>query len=137
MCLCEYLSSIHNRIVTILKSMPHDLPSACPLCEGAVFVTRIECPACAIAIEGRFAARGLAELDGEQLAFVEVFVRNRGVIRDVEAELGVSYPTVRGRLDAVAEALTRQRPEAREDRRRALEALQRGDIDIDEAVRRV
>ena len=137
MCVYECISSIHNRSVKILRSMPHDLPSACPLCEGAVFVTRIECPACAIAIEGRFAARGLAELDGEQLAFVEVFVRNRGVIRDVEAELGVSYPTVRGRLDAVAEALTRQRPEAREDRRRALEALQRGDIDIDEAVRRV
>ena len=73
----ECISSIHNRSVKILRSMPHDLPSACPLCEGAVFVTRIECPACAIAIEGRFAARGLAELDGEQLAFVEVFVRNR------------------------------------------------------------
>ncbi len=117
--------------------MSHNVPSECPFCREAVVITRIECPACAIGIEGRFSARGLANLDSDQLAFVEVFVRNRGVIRDVEAELGVSYPTVRGRLDAVAEALVRRLPEAQRERRRTLEALQRGDINIDEAVRRV
>lgn len=80
---------------------------------------------------------GLADLDADQLAFAEVFVRNRGVIRDVEAELGVSYPTVRGRLDAVAEVLARQRSSLAQNRRRTLEALRRGEIDIDEAARHV
>ncbi|MDE2869633.1 MAG: DUF2089 domain-containing protein [Chloroflexota bacterium] len=117
--------------------MPHQLPSACPLCAEPPIVTRIECPSCAIAIEGRFVPGGLVELDAHQLAFVEVFVRNRGVIRDVEAELGVSYPTVRGRLDAVAEALARQQSDPPQDRRRTLEALRRGEIDIDEAARHV
>ncbi len=52
--------------------------------------------------------RGQVELVGGKLALVEVFVRIRGVIRHVEAELGVSYLTVRGRLEGVTEALARQ-----------------------------
>ncbi len=47
----------------------------------------------------------MLKLTGAQIDFVEVFIKNRGVIREVERELGVSYPTVRARLDEVITAL--------------------------------
>jgi hypothetical protein len=77
----------------------------CPSCDGALTVARLECPRCEIAIDGDFAMPALLRLSPVQIDFVEVFIKNRGSIRDVERELGVSYPTVRGRLDDVIRAL--------------------------------
>ena len=77
----------------------------CPSCDGNLTVTRLRCPDCSIAIDGEFAPPALLKLSGAQIDFVEVFIKNRGVIREVERELGVSYPTVRARLDEVIGAL--------------------------------
>jgi hypothetical protein len=77
----------------------------CPSCDGNLTVTRLRCPDCSISIDGEFAPPALLKLSGAQIDFVEVFIKNRGVIREVERELGVSYPTVRARLDEVINAL--------------------------------
>jgi hypothetical protein len=77
----------------------------CPSCDGNLTVARLRCPECAISIDGEFAPPALLKLTGAQIDFVEVFIKNRGVIREVERELGVSYPTVRARLDEVITAL--------------------------------
>src|ERR1700735_1587401 len=77
----------------------------CPSCDGNLSVTRVRCPDCEISIDGEFGLPALLKLTGAQIDFVEVFIKNRGVIRDVERELGVSYPTVRARLDEVISAL--------------------------------
>jgi hypothetical protein len=77
----------------------------CPSCDSNLTVSQLRCPECAITIEGEFALPALLKLTGAQIDFVEVFIKNRGVIRDVERELGVSYPTVRARLDEVISAL--------------------------------
>jgi hypothetical protein len=77
----------------------------CPSCHGNLVVSQLQCPSCAIAIDGEFAMPALLKLGRAQIDFVEVFLKNRGVIRDVERELGVSYPTVRARLDEVVAAL--------------------------------
>src|SRR6266404_8590396 len=77
----------------------------CPSCDGNLTVARLDCPDCKISIEGEFAPPALLKLTGAQIDFVEVFIKNRGVIREVERELGVSYPTVRARLDEVIQAL--------------------------------
>ncbi len=77
----------------------------CPSCDGNLTVARLRCPDCSISIEGEFAPPALLKLGGAQIDFVEVFIKNRGVIREVERELGVSYPTVRARLDEVINAL--------------------------------
>ena len=77
----------------------------CPSCEGDLTVTKIQCPKCDIALEGEFAMPALLRLSPAQLDFTEVFLKNRGVIRDVERELGVSYPTVRARLDDLIASL--------------------------------
>lgn len=116
----------------------------CPSCAGNLSVARLSCPSCTISIEGNFSVPALLKLTSAQLDFVEVFVKNRGVIRDVERELGVSYPTVRARLDEVVEALgyqsradvadegARKTPAAQ--RRAVLAELKAGRISPEEAL---
>ncbi|MGH7925699.1 MAG: DUF2089 domain-containing protein [Candidatus Binatus sp.] len=77
----------------------------CPSCDGNLTIARLDCPDCKISIEGEFSPPPLLKLTGAQIDFVEVFIKNRGIIREVERELGVSYPTVRARLDDVIAAL--------------------------------
>jgi hypothetical protein len=77
----------------------------CPSCEGNLTVTSLGCPECSINITGEFALPQLLKLTRAQIDFIEVFIKNRGIIREVERELGVSYPTVRARLDEVIQAL--------------------------------
>jgi hypothetical protein len=114
-------------------------PGTCPVCGGELVVTRLHCPGCQTVLEGQFALGRFARLSPEQLQFLETFLRCRGVLRDVEAALGLSYPTVRSRLDDLLRALGLDgddRP--REAQRRAvLEALRAGQIDPDEAARRL
>lgn len=81
----------------------------------------------------------------EQIAFLSVFIKNRGVIREVEKELGLSYPTVRNRLDDLIRSLgfevheeaepTAETSEEPGHRREVLERLARGELSADEAVR--
>jgi hypothetical protein len=77
----------------------------CPSCDGNLTVTSLGCPDCSINIDGDFALPQLLKLTRPQIDFIEVFIKNRGIIREVERELGVSYPTVRARLDEVIQAL--------------------------------
>ena len=117
-------------------------PGSCPICGAETIVTRIDCPVCETRIEGRFGMGRFGRLSPEQLAFVEVFVKNRGIIKDVEAELGISYPTVRARLDDALRAMgfavpddSRPGAPAQPDRRRVLEDLRDGRISAEEAAR--
>ena len=120
--------------------MTHSLPNKCPLCSGSLEVTEASCLDCGIQMRGHFALAPYRNLDAEQLRFLETFLRCRGVIRDVEAALGISYPTVRGRLDALLNALDfsgegRPAPPTAEEkaaRRKAiLAAVQDGTMDAD------
>ena len=77
----------------------------CPSCEGNLTVTSLGCPECSINITGEFALPQLLKMTRAQIDFIEVFIKNRGIIREVERELGISYPTVRARLDEVIQAL--------------------------------
>ena len=85
--------------------MAHDVLHDCPVCHKALHVTRLHCPSCGTTIEGDFQAERLLALTPEQRSFVYSFLRNRGNIREMEKELGISYPTVRARLDQVIAAL--------------------------------
>jgi len=77
----------------------------CPVCSGRLKVTRLKCTGCSTVIENDFRLSKFETLEQEQLKFIEVFLKCRGNIKDVEKELGISYPTVRGKLDDVIEAL--------------------------------
>jgi hypothetical protein len=77
----------------------------CPVCGDDLHIVRLECPACGSALHGNFTLGRLARLTREQLQFVEVFIRCRGKIKDVEEELSISYPTVVARLNEVVQAM--------------------------------
>jgi hypothetical protein len=79
--------------------------STCPVCQGELTVTRLNCRSCGTSIEGEFSVGRFGRLSREQLALLESFLRTRGNLRELERELGVSYPTVRGRIDALLKAL--------------------------------
>jgi hypothetical protein len=102
-------------------------------------VTRLACRNCGSALEGRFTLGRLFQLTPEQLHFVEIFLRCEGKISRVQEELGVSYPTVRSRLDEVIRALgyevRQEREEGEERRQEILERLARKEISSEEALR--
>jgi hypothetical protein len=86
------------------------LPERCPFCSTPVTtVKQYTCNSCGTIFDGQFALRDVAHpltrLSGEQLDFVLAFVRCEGKINRLEAELGVSYPTVRSRLNEVVTVL--------------------------------
>jgi hypothetical protein len=119
----------------------HTVPGQCPVCASELHVTRLACATCGTGIDGHFRLNRFSRLSPEHLAFLETFVKNRGIIKDVEAELGISYPTVRARLDDVIRSLgfpaqgeDGMRPsQAREERRQILEALRNKEITAEQA----
>jgi hypothetical protein len=85
--------------------MPHDVISTCPVCEGELLVSRLHCRSCGTALEGEFGVGRFGRLSREQLGLLESFLRSRGNLKEMERELGISYPTVRARVDALVRAL--------------------------------
>ena len=85
--------------------MPHDVIATCPVCSGELAVTRLRCGTCATTLEGEFGVGRYARLTREQVVVLESFLRSRGNLRDMERELGISYPTVRARVEALVRAL--------------------------------
>ena len=137
--------------------MARDVISTCPVCEGELLISRLHCRSCGTALEGEFGVGRFGRLGKEQMALLESFLRARGNLKEMERELGISYPTVRGRVDALVRALGLadgsdaaadfDQPEAMEtvadaeteadtaaERRSILERLARREIGADEAA---
>jgi hypothetical protein len=85
--------------------MAHDVIATCPVCAGDLTITRLHCRSCGTALEGEFVTGRFGRLDREQLDLLESFLRSRGNLKEMERELGISYPTVRARVDALVRAL--------------------------------
>jgi len=113
-------------------------------------ISKLTCTYCPTKIEGEFSSCKFCQLPAEQLIFMEAFIKCRGNIKEVEKELGISYPTVRSRLDSVIEALgygpdkervlendTENFHEESLRRQGILEALERGEISALEATRQM
>ena len=138
--------------------MARDVISTCPVCEGELTISRLHCRSCGTALEGEFGVGRFGRLSKEQMSLLESFLRSRGNLKEMERELGISYPTVRGRVDALVRALglaegveieaeadrdaaavTAEAPEAPDadlaaERRAILERLSRREIAADEAA---
>jgi hypothetical protein len=85
--------------------MPHDVIATCPVCTSELAVTRLRCGECGTTIEGEFSVGRFGRLTREQTQVLESFLRSRGNLRDMERELGISYPTVRSRVEQLVQAL--------------------------------
>ena len=75
--------------------------TTCPVCGESLTVRALSCQACELELRGRFSFPRLARLPRELQDVIEVFLRCRGNIKEVERELGISYPTVSKKLDAI------------------------------------
>ncbi len=108
----------------------------CPICSHDLHVTKLSCDNCKTSIEGNFNLCKFCKLNDEQKSFIEVFLKSRGNIKEIEKELGISYPTVRGKLENVIEALGYDPKETQPvvDKKSILEKLNQGEISSDEAL---
>ncbi len=110
------------------------LAKTCPYCDGMMQIERLRCSSCQIVIEGRIPIPRLARLAVEQREFIELFVRSSGSLKAVATKLGISYPTVRNRLNKVIAALAEEEKTERDTRREILNAIEEGKIKVEEAV---
>lgn len=120
--------------------MKYRAPSCCPVCSHEMTISSLSCTHCQTRLDGSFASCKFCRLPVEQQEFVEVFIKCRGSIKDVEKELGISYPTVRNRLDEVIQALGYrvEKTDYGEEKNRKQEiftALENGEITTQEAAK--
>lgn len=123
------------------ESKLRPLPTVDPFDGSDLYVSELRSMEGDTAIQGRFAIPKLAKLSPEHAAFLETFLRCRGQIAGVERELGISYPTVRAKLDALIEAMglspvKEEKPKKDKSidiKRQVLDQLERGEITAEEA----
>lgn len=137
--------------------MVHDVIATCPVCSGELTIARLHCRSCGTALEGEFGVGRFGRLDRDQMSLLESFLRSRGNLKEMERELGISYPTVRGKVDALIRSLglsegsseadnefgagfadgfdeQAEAPDAAAERRSILERLARKEITAEEAA---
>lgn len=122
--------------------MTREALGKCPVCGQKTEVTAISCSGCGTKIEGHFTLCRFCSLTEEQKSFIETFIKCRGNIKEVEKELGISYPTVKNRLEDAANALgydSNQQcgfngTDLSDYRKDILDRLNNGEISIEEAL---
>ncbi len=107
----------------------------CPVCGEDTIVTEIECTRCETKIQGKFSLCKFNKLTKEEKEFIEIFIKNRGNIKEIEKELKISYPTVRNKLEDVIKALGYKTKLKSVDSKAILERLNNGEITKDDALR--
>src|SRR5215831_5424057 len=98
-------------------------------------VERVRIAGTEIALEGRFELPQLARLEAEDQVFIAAFVRSHGSIKEMEQIFGVSYPTIKARLNRIAQSLEFVETNPAPSRAEILERLKRGEISAQDAVR--
>ncbi len=114
------------------------VPTTCSVCSGPLEAVRLQCRSCGTALEGHFDISPFARLSPEQHQLLMLFLRSRGNVKEVERALGLSYPTVRNRLDALLQTLglAGEAPTTAAPRRRVdiLKDLEDGKIPVEAAL---
>src|ERR1700761_4288807 len=102
---------------------------------GHIVVERVRLSKADIAIEGEFALPQLARLSAEDQVFVAAFLRSHGSIKEMEQVFGISYPTVKTRLNRIAAQLEFVETDPKPSRNEILDRLERGEISAADAIR--
>jgi hypothetical protein len=105
------------------------------LTRGQEFVVeRVRLVESGIAVEGEFEPPQLAQLSADDQVFVAAFVRSHGSIKEMERIFGVSYPTVKARLNRITAQLDFVETDPAPSGADVIERLQRGELSVDEAL---
>jgi hypothetical protein len=110
----------------------------CPSCGAQLEITRLSCTSCETIVLGRYQPCPFCKLDPENTHFLLTFVKCRGNVKEMERELGISYWTIRRKLDELVEALGMEasQPEKADTTAQELEILEkvnRGELGVTEA----
>lgn len=116
--------------------MRNEVIGMCPICYNKLAAVKLQCGVCNTSIEGSFTLSEFAYLTNEQKHFVKMFLKHRGNIKDLEKELGISYPTVRAKLNTIVAALgmSAKGSYAVPDKKAILKKLKDGEITAAQAV---
>jgi hypothetical protein len=107
----------------------------CPYCQAPMVVTRMACGACSVSIDAKFPPARLSNLPIEHQRFIEMFVLASGSLKQIAEQTGVSYPTIRSRLDKVIEALRGEIARTAKDKGAGVDAAADGTMSAEEKAR--
>ena len=114
---------------------PKSTIGKCPVCQAGLRVTELTCPECRTKIVSDLATCEFCNLSPDLLLLLRSFLTARGNIKEVERDLGISYPTVRKRLDDLLAKLGLEGGRRDRDQRlEVFEKLRKGEITVDDAV---
>lgn len=120
------------------------MPTRCPACGGNLVITQLQCVTCGTEVAGAFVLGHLASLREPHASLLDLFLRVRGNMKEMERMLGLSYPTVRARLEEALAAAGLDRPpapgevdDAAARRKAILDDLEQGTITAAEAAARL
>jgi hypothetical protein len=116
------------------KKQHLNLPACCPLCGESIEIKQIKCTGCGSEINGSFTTQGLALLPAEHQKFIAVFLRQRGSIKGVEEELGISYPTINKMLDSINAILGSGAEQKPLTRKEILDSIEKGEMTVKDAA---
>jgi hypothetical protein len=113
-------------------------PRSCPVCGEQLHLTRLACQGCGTELSGDFETCEFCALSSADRQLLKLFLGSRGNLKAMERQLGVSYPTVRARMDSVLGRLGVDAKEGQsESQLGVLQALARGDVDLEQAKARL
>ena len=107
----------------------------CPYCGTPMTVTHMTCHGCHVTIQAAFPMQRLGNLPIEHQRFIEMFVLAGGSLKEIAAQTGVSYPTVRSRLDKVIRILRDEIAKTKQVKGTILDAVDEGRMTAEEAGR--
>jgi len=111
------------------------LPTKCPACGATLEIVELKCPKCGTVIRGEFPMDKFLSLSDDEREFLIAFLRSRGNMKEVQERLGISYPTAKNRLDKLLISLGIYEKENSPKEQEILDALERGEITAEQAVR--
>jgi hypothetical protein len=109
--------------------------SDCPYCGSTMVVSKMSCGHCRTAVEAAFPMSRLSTLPVEHQKFIEMFVLAGGNLKEIAEQVGVSYPTIRSRLDKVIEVLRGEIAKTRRVQGNVLDAVEPGKTNAETAAK--
>ncbi len=107
----------------------------CSYCGASMRITKLTCEDCGLSHAGEFYTPRLYRLEREDQRFIELFVLASGSLKQMSAHLGVSYPTVRSRLDRLIERLEEEQRADESRKQKILEDIEAGHLSVNQGMR--
>jgi hypothetical protein len=111
------------------------MPARCPSCNGHLHVERLACDGCGTEVQGRYRTCPVCGLDPQARKLLDLFLRARGNLKDVQRALKVSYPTARQRIEEMFQKLELEPADQRPQPMDVLRRVREGELSVDEAER--